>query len=156
MSGPAPQQEGIKPTKEQLTAGVAGFDDYATMYCKGVVTCIGAVTTDLHAMAEEAARELFSGYQNEIAVAIIERALIGGLREAADESGYGAQFEEAAAAIERLTARVKELEAGRAMTGLKIDRSEAVNLARDWLDSQAPKGGMHITNKGLKLSRRRS
>lgn len=27
-------QEGIKPTKEQLTAGVAGFDDYATMYCK--------------------------------------------------------------------------------------------------------------------------
>lgn len=106
--------------------------------------------TDLHAMAEEAARELFSGYQNEIAVAIIERALIGGLREAADESGYGAQFEEAAAAIERLTARVKELEAGRAMTGLKIDRSEAVNLARDWLDSQAPKGGMHITNKGIK------
>ena len=26
--------EGIKPTKEHLAAGLAGFYDYATMYCK--------------------------------------------------------------------------------------------------------------------------
>ena len=26
--------EGIKPTAEQLNSGLAGFKDYATMYCK--------------------------------------------------------------------------------------------------------------------------